>query len=40
LYEAEIMMEIIKHGSHVEVLEPTWLRNKVVNEMKDAVKNY
>ncbi|CAH2032190.1 protein of unknown function [Trichlorobacter ammonificans] len=23
------MMEILKHGSHVEVLEPEWLREKV-----------
>lgn len=27
-HEAEIMMEILKHGSHVEVLEPEWLRGK------------
>lgn len=39
-HEAEIMMEILKHGSQVEVLEPEWLRNKVINEMKDAVKKY
>lgn len=28
------------HGSHVEVLEPEWLREKVAQEMKDAVKKY
>ena len=39
-HEAEIMMEILKHGSHVEVLEPEWLREKVINEMKETVKNY
>jgi len=39
-HEAEIMMEILKHGSHVEVLEPEWLREKVVKEMKDAVKKF
>jgi predicted DNA-binding transcriptional regulator YafY len=39
-HEAEIMMEILKHGSHVEVLEPEWLKEKVVGEMKDAVKMY
>lgn len=39
-HEAEIMMEILKHGSHVEVLEPKWLREKVIQEMKDAVKKY
>ena len=33
-------MEILKHGSHVEVLEPVWLREKVLNEMKVAVANY
>ena len=39
-HEAEIMMEILKHGSHVEVLEPGWLKEKVVGEMKDAVRMY
>ena len=39
-HEAEISMEILKHGSHVEVLEPEWLREKVVNEMRDAVNKY
>jgi predicted DNA-binding transcriptional regulator YafY len=39
-HEAEIMMEILKHGSHVEVLEPAWLKEKVVGEMKEAVKMY
>jgi predicted DNA-binding transcriptional regulator YafY len=39
-HEQEIMMEILKHGSHVEVLEPVWLREKVVKEMKDAVNKY
>lgn len=39
-HEAEILMEILKHGSHVEVLEPGWLREKVVEEMKQAVKKY
>lgn len=39
-HEAEIMMEILKHGSHVEVLEPEWLRDKVIMEMKDAVNKY
>ena len=34
------MMEIFKHGSHVEVLEPVWLREKVIKEMKDAVEKY
>jgi predicted DNA-binding transcriptional regulator YafY len=39
-HEAEIMMEILKHGSHVEVLKPEWLRNKVVDEIKLAVNIY
>jgi predicted DNA-binding transcriptional regulator YafY len=39
-HEAEIMMEILKHGSQVEVLEPEWLRNKVVKEIKESLKNY
>ncbi len=39
-HEAEIMMEILKHGSQVEVLEPGWLKEKVVQEMKDAVLKY
>jgi predicted DNA-binding transcriptional regulator YafY len=33
------MMEILKHGSHVEVLEPEWLREKIIKEINDAVKN-
>ena len=39
-HEQEIMMEILKHGSHVEVLEPKWLREKIVKEMKAATKKY
>ena len=39
-HEAEIMMEILKHGSHVEVMEPEWLRKKVIKEIKDAVNKY
>ena len=33
------MMEILKHGSHVEELEPVWLRKKVVNEVNITVIN-
>ena len=33
-------MEILKHGSHVEVLEPAWLREKVKAELKLAADNY
>jgi predicted DNA-binding transcriptional regulator YafY len=39
-HEQEIMMEILKHGSHVEVIEPDWLRTKVIKEMKAAVDRY
>ena len=39
-HEAEILMEILKHGSQVEVLEPDWLREKVVAEIKAAAKKY
>ena len=39
-HEAEITMEILKHGSHVEVLEPAWLRKKVVKEIREAGKKY
>lgn len=36
----EIMMEILKHGSHVEVLEPEWLKAKVMEEVKRTHKIY
>ncbi len=39
-HEGEITMEILKHGSHVEVLEPDWLRVKIIKEIMDAVKKY
>ncbi len=39
-HEAEIMMEILKHGSHVEVLEPEWLREKIAREIRDAQRIY
>jgi predicted DNA-binding transcriptional regulator YafY len=39
-HEQEIMMEILKHGSHVEVLEPDWLREKVVKELEHTVEKY
>jgi predicted DNA-binding transcriptional regulator YafY len=39
-HEAEIMMEILKHGSQVEVVEPQWLREKVIEEMERAVVSY
>ena len=39
-HEAEILMEILKHGAHVEVLKPEWLKEKVVMELQDAVRKY
>ena len=39
-HEKEIMMEILKHGSQVKVLEPEWLKEKVIKEINDAVKKY
>ena len=39
-HEVEITMEILKHGSHVEVMEPEWLRGKVFTELHHAVRTY
>lgn len=39
-HEADITMEILKHGSQVEVMEPQWLRERVITEMENAVKIY
>lgn len=39
-HEAEIMMEILRHGAHAEVLEPDWLREKVKEEIENMRKNY
>lgn len=39
-HEAEVAMEILKHGSHVEVLEPDWLREKVAVELERATALY
>jgi predicted DNA-binding transcriptional regulator YafY len=39
-HDTEIMMEILKHGSHVEVLEPGWLRGKVIKELTNATGRY
>lgn len=33
-------MEILKHGSHVEVLEPVWLRGKIQAELAQAINTY
>lgn len=34
----ELVMDILKHGSHVEVLAPAALRQEVIGEMKRALK--
>ncbi|WP_236027086.1 WYL domain-containing protein [Geomonas diazotrophica] len=39
-HSTEIMMEILRHGSEVEVLEPAWLRGKIVDEMQFALRKY
>lgn len=39
-HEQEIMMEILKHGSHVEVLEPERLRDMVIAELQVAAIKY
>jgi predicted DNA-binding transcriptional regulator YafY len=39
-HEAEILMEILKHGSHVEIEEPEWLREKVREEIHRMKKIY
>jgi predicted DNA-binding transcriptional regulator YafY len=39
-HEAEILMEILRHGSQVEVLEPKWLRGRVKKEIKKMTKKY
>ncbi|NVO00723.1 MAG: WYL domain-containing protein [Geobacteraceae bacterium] len=39
-HEGEIMIEILKHGSQVEVLEPIWLREKVITEINAAANKY
>ena len=39
-HEVEITMEIVKHGSYVEVLEPAWLRERVGRELVFAAARY
>ena len=38
--DPELVMEIVKHGSSVEVLSPASLRKRVVEELTKALKNY
>ena len=39
-HEQEIMMEILKHGSHVKVMEPGWLRGMLFKELSQTIENY
>jgi len=39
-HEQEILMEILKHGSNVEVLEPKWMREKIIFETKATMNKY
>ncbi|BCG47921.1 Transcriptional regulator, YafY family [Citrifermentans bremense] len=39
-HEAEIVMEILKHGSQVVVVEPEWLRQKVALEIEQMSSRY
>jgi predicted DNA-binding transcriptional regulator YafY len=38
--DPELIMDILKHGSHVEVLEPKSLKEKIVEEMKKSLAQY
>jgi predicted DNA-binding transcriptional regulator YafY len=38
--DPELVMEIVKHGSAVEVLSPTGLRKRVKDELTKALRNY
>lgn len=38
--DRELTMDILKHGSHVTVLAPTELRNRVYDELKKTAANY
>lgn len=39
-HDQEIMMEILKHGAHVEILEPKWLRDKIIEEISSTTLIY
>jgi hypothetical protein len=38
--DPELIMDILKHGSHVEVLEPKSLKEKIIEEMKKSLGQY
>ncbi|WP_298268680.1 YafY family protein [Geobacter sp.] len=39
-HEAEILMEVLKHGSHAEVMEPDSLRVRIRGEIERMMKKY
>ena len=39
-HEAEITMEILKHGAHVVILEPDWLRKIIASEIARMFSHY
>ncbi|NLI82286.1 MAG: WYL domain-containing protein [Deltaproteobacteria bacterium] len=39
-HEREILMEVLKYGSNVEVLAPEWFRDRVRKEIEGMAKNY
>ena len=38
--DPELVMDILKYGSAVEVLAPADLRKKVIGHLKDAIASY
>lgn len=38
--DPELVMDILKHGSEVDVIGPATLRNKVATELKKAAQKY
>jgi predicted DNA-binding transcriptional regulator YafY len=38
--DPELIMDILKHGSGVEVISPASLKNKVKAELEKAIANY
>ncbi len=36
----ELVMDILRHGAHVEVVEPTVLRETAVQALRDALRTY
>ena len=38
--DPELVMEILRHGSGVEVLAPAVLKRRVIDELNKTLKNY